>query len=163
MNHDLNEVAEEVFETYEDEGTIDLTTFGDLCFLNAKSKGFWDNANEELVQLLDTDPGVNVPNDLKKRIRAALVAAGGRNAGEMIALEHSELSERLEAVREKTEDGKPVMSVKVVGFTLEEEEAADSLIRLMDYCRGRGLRVEDAAVAKMAYNFKRPYKHGRNF
>lgn len=80
-----------------------------------------------------------------------------RNKGEMIALMHSELSEMLEGVR------KPQQSEKTPEFTLEEEEAADLFIRLMDYCCGWELRLPEAIEAKMKYNEGRPYKHGKQF
>lgn len=80
-----------------------------------------------------------------------------RNKGEMIALMHSELSEMLEGVR------KPQQSEKLPEFTLEEEEAADLFIRLMDYCEGWGLKLPEAIEAKMEYNTGRPYKHGKAF
>lgn len=82
-----------------------------------------------------------------------------RNKGEMIALMHSELSEMLEATR----DAEERMSKKIPDFTAEEEEAADVLIRLGDYCGGHNLRLQEATIAKHAYNKGRPPKHGRKF
>jgi NTP pyrophosphatase (non-canonical NTP hydrolase) len=70
-----------------------------------------------------------------------------RNPGEMIALMHSELSEMLEAVRKgnPTDDHLPE-------FSAEEVEAADLMIRLLDYCGYRGLNIGPALVYKLAYN-----------
>lgn len=82
---------------------------------------------------------------------------GERNKGEMIALMHSELSEMLEAVR------KPSADQHCPDFTQEETEAADVLIRLLDYCRGHRLRLGGATLAKMEYNRTRPHKHGKVF
>lgn len=81
-----------------------------------------------------------------------------RNKGEMIALMHSELSELLEAERE---EDKP--SEKIPEFNKREEEAADVLIRLMDYCQGTGLDLLGAWLAKTAYNSGRPHMHGKDF
>jgi hypothetical protein len=69
-----------------------------------------------------------------------------RNVGELIALMHSELSEMLEGVR------KNLQSEKIPGFTSEEEEWADSIIRHFDYAAGRGIRAQAAFEAKMNYN-----------
>jgi hypothetical protein len=72
-----------------------------------------------------------------------------RNLAEMMALEHSEISERLEAVRKNLPSG------HLSGFSGEEEEAADSLIRLMDYCGHRGIDLGKVYVAKLLYNATR--------
>lgn len=69
--------------------------------------------------------------------------------GEKIALMHSELSETLEGVR------KGGQSTHIDGFTVEEEELADALIRICDYAGARRLRLGAAADAKMAYNMVR--------
>lgn len=74
-----------------------------------------------------------------------------RSLAEMMALEHSELSERLEAVR------KNLQSDHIPGFSGEEEETADSLIRLFDYCGYRKLRTEEAYLRKK-YVFSSSYE-----
>lgn len=80
-----------------------------------------------------------------------------RNKGEAIALMHSELSEMLEAAR------KPAQSEKIPQFTAMEEEAADLLIRLADFCKGYGLDIVEATKAKLAFNRTRQHLHGKNF
>ncbi len=81
----------------------------------------------------------------------------GPSVGEQIALAHSELSEALEAYRERgldiwyRKDGKPE------GFLFE---LADAVIRIADTCGGRKLDLERAIVEKMAFNRTRPYRHG---
>lgn len=68
---------------------------------------------------------------------------------EKIALMHSELSEMLEGVRKDTYDD------HIPSRKTEEVEAADLLIRLMDYVGWRGLDLAGALKAKMKYNMTR--------
>ena len=72
-----------------------------------------------------------------------------RNVGEMLMLMVSELSEMLEAHR------KDLMDDKLPHRKGEEVEAADLLIRLLDYCGGRGLDIGGAYAEKMMYNSAR--------
>jgi hypothetical protein len=81
-----------------------------------------------------------------------------RNDGEMIALEHAELSEALENIRH----GFPP-DQHVPEFLGVEVEYADAIIRIMDHVFVRGWRVPQAILAKMAYNTKREYMHGKKF
>ena len=72
-----------------------------------------------------------------------------RNDGELIALMHSELSEGLEGVRKnKMDDHCPQHPNVTV-------EMADCIIRILDYCAGKGLNVGQALVDKCAYNLIR--------
>lgn len=68
----------------------------------------------------------------------------------------TELAELVEGLR------KPVPS-SIPGFTNEEEEAADTMIRLLDYCGQYNLRIGAAVLAKMEVNEGRPFKHGKEF
>jgi len=46
-------------------------------------------------------------------------------------------------------------------LTNEEEELADIVIRLADYCGWRGIDLGRVILAKMEYNTKRPHMHGK--
>lgn len=81
-----------------------------------------------------------------------------RNAGELIALMHSELSEGLEAVRKQIESCDHIPE-----FSGIEEEMADTIIRILDFGDEYGLRIPEAIVAKHNYNTTRPHKHGKQF
>lgn len=72
-----------------------------------------------------------------------------RNVGELIALIHSEASEMLEGVRKGLADS------HIPSRPAEEVEAADLLIRLLDYCGYRKLDIAGAMRDKLAYNTKR--------
>lgn len=107
---------------------------------NSRNKGFWEE-KDALVELAST-AGLE---DFANRAICGLE----------LALIHSETSEALEGIRKVLQDD------HLPEFTMEECEMADVLIRVMDRAAGRKLRVAEAVIAKMAYNQKRPYKHGK--
>ena len=80
---------------------------------------------------------------------------GDRNDGELIALMHSELSECLEGLRH----GNPP-SDHIPQFSAVEEELADVVIRIMDFCAAKKHRVAQAIVSKIEFNAGRDYMHG---
>jgi len=104
---------------------------------------------------------MNTITELMKRMQKISADHGfwdaPRNKGEMIALMHSELSEALEGVR------KPHQDKHCPAFDNEVIEMADAVIRIMDYCEGFGLPLEEAILAKAKFNEGRPHKHGKAF
>lgn len=85
---------------------------------------------------------------------------GQRNVAELLMLTVSELAEALEQWR-KNEGGDPDRHVpEHDAFTVE---LADAVIRIFDLCGWLGLDLPAAILAKMDYNEKRPYKHGKGF
>jgi len=101
----------------------------------AKGKGFWDK---------DEHPAV------------------------YIALMHSELSECLDAIREAenpmdSATWPAAEKINPMVFKHAEEELADTVIRILDFCGAHKLALGAAIIAKMEYNAGRPYKHGKSF
>jgi NTP pyrophosphatase (non-canonical NTP hydrolase) len=77
-----------------------------------------------------------------------------------LALIHSEATEALEAIRDKSGRGGYQPSTHIPEFNALEEELADIVIRVMDWSAGAGLRVGAAIMAKMAFNADRSHRHG---
>ena len=80
------------------------------------------------------------------------------NDGEKLCLIHSEVTETLEAVRQK-EIPPSICGLK----NLAEEECGDIVIRVLDYAEAKGYNIGKAVIEKMKYNESREYKHGKKF
>lgn len=78
-----------------------------------------------------------------------------REAGTTMMLMVTELAEAFEGLRH----GDPP-SDHIPEFTSQEEELADTIIRIADYAAHHNLRLAEAILAKMEFNKTRPYRHG---
>lgn len=81
-----------------------------------------------------------------------------RNDAEMMMLIVTEIAEAVEGQRHGNGP-----SEHIPHFSCVEEELADAVIRIMDYCGGRGVRLAEAIVAKMKFNATRARMHGKKF
>lgn len=80
-----------------------------------------------------------------------------------IALQHSELSEGIEAIRYFDPNGNSKADQHCPEFSNLEIELADCVIRIMDMCEFYKLKLGEAIIAKHNFNTTRPIKHGKNF
>jgi NTP pyrophosphatase (non-canonical NTP hydrolase) len=104
-------------------------------------------------------------NELANECHDAAVAKGWyeqpRCFAELIALCHSELSEALEAYRDR-----PHPSLLWFDETKGDKpggvpaELADTLIRVLDLCGFYGIDIERAVELKRTFNANRPRRHG---
>ncbi len=82
-----------------------------------------------------------------------------RNFLEQLMLMVTELAEVAEEYRDNSE-----LQTMYCGASGKPEgiasEFADVLIRVADTCANYGIPLEEALVAKLAYNKTRPYRHG---
>jgi NTP pyrophosphatase (non-canonical NTP hydrolase) len=100
--------------------------------------------------------------------RDVIASKTGYEFAAYIALAHSELSEALEAYRDKVwSDTKTIIkaSSETEG-ALEQKpvgvgpELADVIIRIIDMCDIWGINIEYELERVIAYGWTRPYKHG---
>lgn len=99
------------------------------------------------------DMFANVANDIKDVCYGLAKDAGWhdkpREAGTMIALIHSEVSEALEGIR------KDMMDDHLTNRKMVEVEMADAIIRIMDFCGKYNFDIGGAIVDKLIYNTTR--------
>jgi NTP pyrophosphatase (non-canonical NTP hydrolase) len=122
-------------------------------------------------------------NELAKKVHENAKEKGfydyKKNIGEMLALMHSEVSEALEADRNRQYCNMDLPQSNVLmGWTDDvdfqkdykdkvkgsfEEEMADIVIRVMDMCAFKEIDLEYHIKAKMRYNSSRVRMHGKEY
>lgn len=122
-------------------------------------------------------------NELSQQIFKANQAKGfwdtKRNVGEVLMLCVSELAEALEADRKEhyaeLSEMETFLDTQIFdekSFNLEfeyrikntfEDELADTIIRILDYCGGRNIDIDKYIELKLRYNELRPHKHGKKY
>lgn len=127
--------------------SVVITRLIQSCHQNAKDHGFWDD-EDQLVKEINTI-GTESSMDIIIRLFNS----------EKIALEMSELAERLECLRKDPTE----VDKHCPDFLNLEIEVADLIIRALDFSGRRNLRIGEAIIAKMKYNADREYKHGKKF
>lgn len=78
-----------------------------------------------------------------------------REDGTIAMLIVTEIAEAVEAQRNGGGE-----SDKIPGFSKEEEEFADAVIRILDFSGAKGYRLGQAIIAKHEFNKTRPHMHG---
>lgn len=121
-------------------------------------------------------------NNLAKDIHTDNVLKGfydkPREIGTTLMLVVSELSEALEADRKRLYNNSGTLlpdripSVKSEKFKdwfeknikdTVNDEIADAIIRLLDFCAWQGIDIDRHIKLKLAYNKMRPHRHGKNY
>lgn len=120
------------------------------------AKGFWD-APDEIVALMSAFHGAELTEEQQKALYGVEAKFENRNVGELLALIHSEVSEGLEGHRKNLDDDHLPHRKSL------EVELADAMIRILDMAAGLKLDLGGAMVDKLAYNAKRPKKHGKKY
>lgn len=111
-------------------------------------------------------------NELASQIYEANKAKGfwdkERNVGEVLMLIVSEIGEACEAHRKgrkadlEAYDSMNASFAESIKDTFEDE-LADAVIRILDYCGGTGIDIHRHIYLKLAYNLTRDRLHGKQY
>jgi len=103
---------------------------------------------------------MNLPS-IQKEVHRLAIEKGWyeteRTIPELLCLIHSEISEALEEYRNGNDKFRIEDGGKPSGLPIE---LADAIIRICDMAEYLGFDLENAVVAKHAYNRTRPHRHG---
>lgn len=118
-----------------------LGEFQRLCYTESAAKGWHPN---------DAHPDTDAEID--------------RMSSQLMCM-HEELSELWQAIRsaklrKPCDKADKMTALGLEPLTNGEEEAADVLIRLCDFCEEHGINLAHAAAVKLLFNRSRPHRHG---
>lgn len=127
-----------------------LNQLRDEAYQNAKQHGFHDS---------------DKPYEITNADLHAIIA-------QRLALIHSEISEALEADREEREANLCAFDCSEESFSVKfkahikdtlEDELADAIIRILDFCGWLSIDIERHVELKMKYNAGRERMHGKMY
>lgn len=118
--------------------------------------GFFNRAAHEITQWAAIKGFWTLPRGREET--DDVVIARMKKVEKLALIASESVGEGLEAVRKN-----PLApSEHIPDFTAEEEEMADSVIRILDYCGHYHLRIGEAIAEKMRFNEQRPFMHGKH-
>lgn len=131
-----------------------LNRLSELIYYANKKKGFYEDCPPAFtIEKECVEAGLNYPDVEYRRKQWQLAYLGNK-----IMLMVGELAEAHEGLRHNNP-----ASEHIPEFSALEEEMADTIIRILDFCGYQKLRIEEAINAKLDYNATRPHKHGKQF
>lgn len=150
---------------------MNLNELAKQIYLANVAKGFYEDNNELIIFLKHN----NAPKEVIETAEKAIV-------GQRLSLIVSEVSELLEGNRkDKTvkrstyfddawkrtafeiSDRDFKMAFEEVVKDTQEDEAADAIIRLLDFSGAYDIDIDFHVKAKLRYNSLRPHKHGKTY
>lgn len=123
---------------------------------NNKAKGFWDNdRNEgEMLMLIVTELGEAMEAHRKGKVNRLRSfnsdMSGARLSTEDFNVDNINYSWIINRFETTVKDS-------------YEDEIADTIIRLLDLCAGRGIDIETHIQLKVEYNKSRSHLHGKRY
>lgn len=129
-----------------------LNKLAESIFAANKSKGFWDEprTNIECLALAAGECHEAIEADRKGNSLAEKLESGGA------------IRRELHSVGQISDANFPVHFEERIKDTMEDE-VADAIIRLLDFCGARGIDIDWHIKNKLRYNATREHKHGKKY